>query len=99
MKVDQEALAVIRARVKEILVEVLDLKVAPSEIGDDQPLFEGRLGVDSIAALEILAEIEKRFEIDLPDDAIDLALFESVASMAETVVRYLPEGEAETPID
>jgi acyl carrier protein len=99
MTVDPETLATVRASVKKILVEVLALKVVPSEIGDNQPLFEGRLGVDSIAALEILAEIEKRFGIDLPDDAIDLAMFESVASMAETVVRYLPKEMTETPPD
>ena len=77
--------------IKEILVEILSLEIDPEEIGDDEILFEGQLGLDSVAAIEILSEIEDRFDIEVEDEEIDLDMFRTVRSLAEVIL----EGASE----
>ena len=47
-----------RSRIKGILADVLGLPIDPAEIGDDDLLFDGRLGMDSVAAIEIVTAVE-----------------------------------------
>jgi acyl carrier protein len=71
--------------IKSILVDALDLAIEPSGIGDEIILFDGRLGLDSVAAIEILTAIERFFEIQFEDEQIGLHLFESVNALAGAV--------------
>ncbi|RMG11117.1 MAG: acyl carrier protein [Planctomycetota bacterium] len=51
-----------KQRVKEMLVEHLHLRMDPSEIGDDVPLFgDDGLGLDSVDAIEVVAGVEQEF--------------------------------------
>jgi len=75
----------IEDRIKELIVQVLDLKVAPGEIEDDDLLFGGDIELDSIATLELTAGIEERFGIEIEDEELTAALFENVASLAKFV--------------
>ncbi len=56
----------LKAKVKEMLVRQLRLKMAPAEIADGSPLFgdEG-LGLDSIDVLEVVASVEKEFGVSI----------------------------------
>ena len=79
--------------IKEIVVTSLNLHgVAPQEIGDDEPLFGGRLGLDSVDALELVLHLEKRFGVKLDPSGIDPKAFESAASLASLVARLRDEG-------
>ena len=75
------------ARVKEMLVESLMLRVQPGEIGDETPLFspEG-LALDSIDALELALEISKRYGVQLKaDDEDNKRIFASLRSLSDFV--------------
>ena len=56
----------IRQEVVEIVAEIAEL--SPSEVGPDARLED--LGIDSLNGLRIVAEMEKRYGITIPDDAI-----------------------------
>ncbi|APR82179.1 Acyl carrier protein [Minicystis rosea] len=76
-----------RDELKRILVETLGIDVPPDQIGDDEPLFESGMGVDSVEALALMSAIEKRFDIVIPDDEIGIALFQDIRTLAEVVDR------------
>ncbi|WP_306602208.1 phosphopantetheine-binding protein [Geothrix sp. 21YS21S-2] len=47
---------------KVFIIEALDLEdLRPGDIGDDQPLFKGGLGLDSVDALELAMALKRRF--------------------------------------
>jgi len=85
----------IRAQIKAILVEALVLNIEPTRIGDNEILFDGYLGVDSVAAIEILAHLEDVFEIEIEDQDIDLAFFKTVDSLAKVVERHIAKQDVE----
>lgn len=77
----------IRDELKCLLCEALELDVVPAQIGDDEPLFESGLGVDSVEALALVRAIEKRFGVAIPDDEIGLAMFQDIRSLAGVLER------------
>lgn len=80
-----------KLRIKEILVERLNLAMDPTEISDDAPLFtaqdEGGLGLDSVDALELAVAMNGEFDVEIGDE--DMGIFESVAKMAAFVEERL----------
>jgi acyl carrier protein len=51
---------------KRFIVKTLDLEnTAPEDIGDDQPLFAGGLGLDSIDAFELGIALKKTYDLRL----------------------------------
>ena len=74
---------------REVLQIVADIADIPLEqITPDATLEE--LGVDSLNGLRIVAEMEKRFGINIPDDAI--GKIRSVPDIFALVDAHLPEG-------
>lgn len=68
---------------KILICEALQLEdVVADEIADDTPLFGGGLGLDSVDALELAIEIEKRYGVRISQDEKDRAAFASVGSLA-----------------
>jgi acyl carrier protein len=82
----------IRAELKRILVEVLKLDRSPEQIRDDESLES--IGVDFAEAVEILRAVEKRFEVEIPEEKIDLALFQDVGSMSAAIETALARKPA-----
>lgn len=73
-------------RLKEMLIERLKLEdLTPDDIGDDDPLFEGGLGLDSIDALEIVVMLEGEFGIKLKNEPGARESFRSVSALARLV--------------
>ena len=61
----------LRPRIKEMLVKNLMLQVTADQIGDDLPLFgPNGLGLDSIAALELVVGLEKTFGVGVPNSEV-----------------------------
>lgn len=85
----------IRDALKALLVETLELDVDPREIGDEEPLFEAGLGVDSVEALALLQAVERRFGIAIPDSEIGLSLFHDIDALGGLVERVLAAKEAQ----
>jgi acyl carrier protein len=78
--------AELRQQIKNIMVENLMLKVAPADIGDDQPLFgPGSLGLDSVDALQLVVALDKNFGLKIPDAAKAKETLQSVSAMAKAV--------------
>jgi acyl carrier protein len=76
-----------KARIKQLVVERLNLAIDPTEIGDDTSLFsptaDGGLGLDSVDALELAVALNAEFDVEIGDD--DMGIFESVGRMAAFV--------------
>lgn len=71
---------------KKQIVESLNLKhIKPEEIGDDQPLFEGGLGLDSIDALELIVLLQQSYSIKIANPQDGPQIFKSVKSIAEFI--------------
>jgi acyl carrier protein len=72
--------------VKELIVETLELDIAPEEIEDEETLF-GNLGLDSISMLELIEALEQTFGIEVDDEDLSPELTESARSLAEYVLK------------
>lgn len=68
-------------QIKRILVEDLEVGIAPDEIADDFPLMEGGLALDSILIAELIAQIENRFGLQFDDQVFDEELFENLSAL------------------
>jgi acyl carrier protein len=75
----------IEHRVKQVIIRKLSLEVDPDEIGDDDQLFGGGMGLNSMATIEIIVGLEEEFEIEVPDEDLRVELFDSVKTMADYV--------------
>ena len=72
----------IEVRVRRLIADVSRHDV--SALGRDDDLVE-HLGVDSLLGLQILAAVEKRFDIRLPDD--ELIHLRTIGRIADAVAR------------
>jgi len=86
--------AALRDQVKAMIVQCARLKIPPSELKDDAPLFdkEKGLGLDSIDVLEIVVNIEKTFGVQIPDRETG----EKVLLSVNTIVEHLKASGAKT---
>jgi acyl carrier protein len=73
----------LHSEVKKCMIERLDLQLKVAEIPDDEPLFNGGIGLDSIDALDLMIALGKRFKVVIEDD--DLKIFESVDKIVEFI--------------
>ena len=72
-------------QIKRKLVETLELKIAPEEIGDTTPLFIEGLGLDSVDGLEIVAMLSMHFDVELEDREDMREILHSVRSIADHI--------------
>jgi acyl carrier protein len=69
-----------------LLVEALNLDVAPQSIDPAAPLYGEGLGLDSIDILEIALVVSQRYGFQLrSDDEDNVRIFKSLASLADHV--------------
>lgn len=71
-----------------LLVESLNLEVAPAEIVPTAPLYGEGLGLDSIDILEVALEVSRKYGFQLrSDDERNQQIFESLRSLATHVAQ------------
>lgn len=75
-------------RIKRLIVDDLDFPT-PFDFDAATPLFEGGIGLDSFAAVELIALIEAHFHIELALSDIVPEHFADVNAVARLVERYL----------
>ena len=77
----------LRDQVKVMIVQCARLKVPPSSIRDDQPLFDAEkgLGLDSIDVLEIVVNVEKGFGVTIPDRETGQRVLQSVNTLVDFI--------------
>ena len=75
----------LNTQIKQAIVRSLRLPIAWEEIGDDTPLFEEGLGLDSIDVLELVLEVERQFGVSITDEQTGMKVMRSVNTLAEFV--------------
>ena len=75
----------IEHRIKKKIVKTLGLDIEPSDIPDDEILFGGGLGVDSISMLEVLVAMEEEFEIEIEEEDFRVEELSSIRQLAEYI--------------
>lgn len=79
----------LQLEIAELMVQALNLDVAASEIGPDDPLYGDGLGLDSIDILEVALVVSKRYGLQLKADSEDNhKIFSSLRSLAEYVAAH-----------
>ncbi|MFB7476425.1 phosphopantetheine-binding protein [Kitasatospora sp. NPDC057692] len=73
----------IKARLRKVLVDSLELSIAPSEI-PDRGLVEA-LGLDSINTIEFLIWVESEFGVEIADEDLSIKLIDDLDLLAEYV--------------
>ena len=84
----------IEHRVKQVIIRTLSLEVEAEEIDNEDELFGGGLGINSMATIEIIVGLEEEFGIEVPDEELRVELFDSVQTMADyvrAVLQKVPE--------
>ncbi|HEX8252851.1 MAG TPA: phosphopantetheine-binding protein [Thermoanaerobaculia bacterium] len=82
----------LKRKLKELLIERLKFEdMTPDDIGDDDPLFAGGLGLDSIDALEIVVMLETEFGIKVKNETSARDYFKSISTLAELVETRLAQ--------
>ena len=78
----------IKNKIRDIIVNRLNLDIDPAAIGGDTPLFGhadgvGGVGLDSVDALEVAVAVTSEFDIEVADK--DVPAFQTVNSIAALV--------------
>jgi acyl carrier protein len=69
-----------------LIVQALNLDVAPADIDPDKPLYGEGLGLDSIDILEIALVVSKHYGVQLRADSEDNArIFASLRQLADYI--------------
>ena len=76
----------LQREIAALMVEALNLDVAPDSIDPQAPLYGDGLGLDSIDILEVALVVSQRYGFQLrSDDEDNVRIFTSLASLTEHV--------------
>ena len=79
----------LQREVAALLVEALNLDIAPESIDPEAPLYGEGLGLDSIDILEVALVVSQRYGFQLrSDDDENVRIFKSLASLADHVATH-----------
>src|SRR6516164_1383528 len=77
------------AEVASLIVQALNLEIAPAEIAPDQPLYGEGLGLDSIDILEIALVVSKQYGVQLRADSEENGrIFGSLRQLVEYITAH-----------
>ena len=80
------------AELKKKIIKALDLEdIKPEDIGDDDQLIGGELGLDSIDALELVMMIESEYSVKIDNKELGEKVFASVKALADYIKEKRPE--------
>ena len=73
--------------IKKLIIKSLELEdISVEDIEDEEPLFNGGLGLDSIDALELGMAIKKKYNLTLSSDKDENSeIFYSVKTLADYI--------------
>ncbi len=71
----------------KLLVAALDIEFDADEIDETMFLFEGGLGLDSFAVVELIVAIEQEFGIEFPEQDLTPELFQDLRTLGDVVAR------------
>ncbi len=76
-------------QLRKIIAEKLDVNLTYDEVDPQVSLFEEGLGMDSIAVMEFITQIEKHFGFKFTEDELDMERFQSVNVVADMIKEKL----------
>ena len=80
------------AELKDKIIKTLDLvDVTPEDIGDEDLLIGGDLGLDSIDALELVMMVESDYSVKIDNKELGEQVFVSVKALAQYIQKIRPE--------
>jgi acyl carrier protein len=78
----------LKEKLKKIIVEELGLTdLRPEEIGDDDALFGGDFGLDSIDTVELVFQVKEHFNVEIRDMKEGRPALQSVNTLAAFIER------------
>ncbi|HVS00095.1 MAG TPA: phosphopantetheine-binding protein [Thermoanaerobaculia bacterium] len=80
-------------KIKRIVVEDLDVNLAYEDLDETVPLFEEGLALDSVILVELISFIEKRFDIELRDEALNMETFKNLQSVARVIREQIAQQQ------
>ncbi len=85
-----ENAAILKEKIKKLMVEDLMLQLTAADIADDLPLFgPGSLGLDSVDALQLVVALDKNFGLKIPDPATAKQILQNVNTITDAVQQKL----------
>ncbi|MET7851633.1 phosphopantetheine-binding protein [Streptomyces avermitilis] len=88
----------ISTRTRNIMVDVLGLRLNPEDITDDMSLYSPRIKLDSLSMLQLLLAVEGEFGVQLDDEDVMEADLRNVGDLMQLLRRIVreksPEGSA-----
>jgi len=76
----------LRHELKQKIIETLELKdIQPSDIGENDPLVGGGLGIDSIDILDLVMMIEANYSVRIDNRELGIKVFSSLNALAEYI--------------
>lgn len=79
----------VEERVKNVLVEHMDINVEAEKIDPTEEFFLDAYGFNSVDALELLLRIEQEFDIEISDERLNADLLKTVRCISEYVLSQL----------
>ena len=79
--------------VKQLIVNCFELELDPAEMGPDTKIMDDGLGLDSIAILDIIAAVERRFDVYVDDGDLAADAFKNLG----TLTRFVAKLKARKP--
>jgi acyl carrier protein len=72
-------------QLKTIMAEELDINLKVEEIDENASLFEGGLGLDSIAIVELISLVEQHFNFQFSDTELTSESFSNLNILADFI--------------
>lgn len=86
---DSSTQTLLESELAVLLVQALNLEIAPADIVPTAPLYGEGLGLDSIDILEVALEVSRAYGFQLrSDDERNQQIFESLRSLATHVAEH-----------
>ncbi len=84
----------VKDKVKAIITNDLDVNIDATHIDDEVSLYDDGLGLDSIAIINLIVLVEKKFDISFDENEISAKLFSNINSLASSIgAKLAPKAE------
>jgi len=87
----EEAVKILIDELTVKIIDTLNLEdIVPDDIGEDDQLIGGELGLDSIDVLELVMMIEKDYSVRIDNKELGAKVFASLRALAEYIQEKSP---------
>ncbi|UII27574.1 phosphopantetheine-binding protein [Fulvivirga maritima] len=82
----------IKKKIRSIIANDLDANINEEDLSDDVSLYDGGIGLDSIAIINLIVELENKFDISFDETEINAQLFSNINSLADFISGKMNAG-------